>query len=291
MMASTTNRDPDCAWVRDHIEIHALGALAQDESARMESHLLMCENCDRLFSQSGAFLPLLGLAVTDHRPSRSVRESLLATAHADLADAGRSQPALESDKQPGRTLPFWHNFRLPHVLSAPTIGVLLLIAALTLGSQYQLGNQRDRVSALERENAGLATHLNSIREGQATFGENATVYALRALDETNMATGIVLASPSQSTALISVWNMPESDQTFRVIGESDVHGLVSLGEFRIQSGGVGSIQVTMPATVGEFSAVHIVTGAETGGINPATSEIEILRADLNQPTHEPTSES
>jgi hypothetical protein len=37
----------DCDWVREHVPVHALGALEPDAADQLERHVLLCQECDR----------------------------------------------------------------------------------------------------------------------------------------------------------------------------------------------------------------------------------------------------
>jgi Anti-sigma-K factor rskA len=277
----------ECVWVQDNLELHAAHALSDADNDRFELHVLTCFECDRLSREFTGIMPLLGLAVPQMEPSSSVREAVLASARVDLVEPapGRSEQPQRVTKRFGPPL---HRMRLPHVLSAPVIGVLLLLGAITLGSQYQLGSQRDRLQQLEQENVGLSTHLNSIRQSQATYGQNATIYSLQGTDSNLTAAGILLGSPGQKTALVSVWNMPAHDRTYHVLCEDADGLLIAVGEFNVDTGGVGSIQVLLPKPISEYRAVHVVPGQITSVATFEVGEREVLHGDLIVPTLVPT---
>jgi len=289
-MAMTPASDlprPECLWVRDNLELHAARALSEAENDRFELHILTCFECDQLSRELTGIIPLIGLAVPQMVPSASVREAVLASARADLA---LPLPARDIEPLPARkrfVFPV-HRMRLPHVLSAPFVGVLLLLGAITLGSQYQLGSQRDRLQQLEQENVGLSTHLNSIRQSQATYGQNATIYSLQGTAANLTAAGILLGSPGQKTALVSVWNMPDRNRTYHVLCEESGGVLTAVGEFNVDAGGVGSIQVALPKPVSEYRAVHVVPGQMSSVATTEVGEREVLHGDLIVPTLAPT---
>jgi hypothetical protein len=289
---TTPNEIPtECAWTQDQLEVHSLGATSEAERDRIESHLLICPECRELADPYDNLLPLLGLAAAQHFPSASVRLSVLAAARADVSKV----PEPATARTPTRVAPWYRaplqRMRLPHVLSAPLIGLLVLSGAVTVGSQYQLGTQRDRMEALERENAGLSTHLDSVRQGQVRFGQNATVYSLGSVDSSSDAAGFVLGSPEQALALISVWNMPARAQTYQAVLEMDSGQFLVVGSLAIDESGVGSAQVTLPGPLAQYNAVHIMS-AQSAELSASTlAGNDVLLGGLQQATSVPTIES
>ena len=281
---TTSSSDPisaECLPIRELLEAHALRSLSPFEHDRVELHLLTCAACEQEFRSYADAISLLGLSAVQVDPSASVRDALLMAAQADLVRTGSdNMPTVN----PTPRSPLWMRWHLPHALSAPTIGVFLLLGAVTLGSQYQLGTQRDKMDVLKRQNAGLVTHLDTIRLGQSTFGQNAIVYALNAPDAGDSAAGIVLGNPEQANALLSVWNLPASGGTYQVMAESDELGVVQVGNLIVAEGGVGSVQLSLPASLSSFRAMHVV---RVDGAEEALGEV--LHGDLTHPSHQPTS--
>jgi len=214
---------------------------------------------------------------------------MLAAARADLAPT--PVVAVVPQRHPQNNPGFWQRFRFPHVLSAPTIGVLLLLGAIALGSQYQLGEQRDRVQILERQNAGLSTHLESIRIGQETYGEQAVVYSLSTPSENDDASGLLLSGPDHRSALISLWNMADTNQPLSVIFESSEYGSIAVGTVVVDEAGVGSIEITLPDSFDSYTAVKIVRGNRVVDTAETNDEHVVLQSALGRVSPQETSVS
>ena len=240
----------DCAAVRDLLEVHALRALTSEESDLIESHVLTCRTCDDRLREFTDILPLLGMAAAPLAPSTSVRESLLAMVGAEKHLPVEPMPVAQPR---ARSMPMiWQRMRFSYVFSVPTIGLLLLLGGLALGSQYQLGNQRDRVAVLEQQNEGLSTHLESIRLGKATYGSDVGVYAFQRSVEDSTPAGLLLTGPDRRQVLISLWSFTPSNAPLHVVFGSAEHGDVVLGTILVDSSGVGSVQVMLPDTIDSF---------------------------------------
>jgi hypothetical protein len=280
MATLTFQPGKDCASVRALLEVHALGALPPHEADRIEEHILNCRECDAHFQSFTDFLPLLGMAAPPLAPSTAVRTSLLATARSEHAS---HQPAARPRlRQRIRQVPATiQRLRLPAVFSVPTIGLILILGALTLGSQYQLGHQRDRVQMLEQQNAGLSTHLESIRVGKVTYGSNVRVYAFQASQVDSHSAGLLLTGPDRKSVLISLWSFVPSGSPLRVVFGSAEHGDVVLGTVMVDASGVGSVQVMLPDVIDSFDSVRIVEDLGDATETNAESATELLFLDVH----------
>ena len=270
----TAHPSSDCASIRDLIEVHALRALEPADADRVEEHLLTCRACDELSRSYQTFVPLLGMASPSVGPAREVRASLLTTIRAEQAP----QPARPTPvRAPQAWLPArLRAWRIPQALSAPTIGLLLLLGGIAVSSQYQLDGQRDRVAVLQQQNIGLSSHLEAIRIGKETYGTGVRVMAFSQAAPGSPASGLLMTGPDRQSILISLWNVPAPADSLHIILGSEGEEDVALGSIEIDASGVGSVQVSLPAAIETYDSVRIVQSPTSATSSPA----ELLVLDL-----------
>lgn len=277
-----------CEWVRENTPAHALGTLEQSEANQLEQHVLTCRECDYQLSDLRRLIPVLALDVPQYSPADAVWTNILA----GIKPTGAAVPpvarrvAITSGARTPRNAGTWWK-RAP-VITLPLLALLLVFGALAFNTQRKLDNQSNQLTLLERENAAMATHLGSIKAGEEAYGENTSIYSLLNVDASSgEAGGIMLGDPNQSTALLSVWNMPGNGVSYHVMCESELGELLSAGVLSVDKNGVGSIQLILPLPVTSYRAVHIVT---TGGEVPQSADVpknDILQVQLVDSTAVP----
>jgi hypothetical protein len=285
----------DCDWVREHAPVHALGALEPDAADQLESHLLLCRECDRELASLLRVTSLLGAGVRQVEPPASIKRNLMAAiATPSVAFEPKSPILPEVPAAAAVPVPVtspanaWMSSR---VLFGPILGALLLLTLWTAHTHQQLSSQRGQVSHLQRQNDALTVHLSSLQAGQQFFGNSGFWMPLSVVDENaTEAGGIVMSGDQNTTTLLSVWNMPNDHDTYHVLCESRRGELLTAGEIRVNENGSGTVTLNLPSPVTEYRAVHVVP------MESATYEADILTHDILQlmigePTAVATSET
>ncbi len=113
--------------LRDDLAAYALGALSEQEATNIESHLTGCESCREYVVWLRPAVDLLPASVEQLEPPPSLRESLMATVHAEAhaADPLAEPPAAT---EPPRARRSWRDV----VLRPATI--LAAVAVLAAGA-------------------------------------------------------------------------------------------------------------------------------------------------------------
>jgi hypothetical protein len=285
----------DCDWVRENAPVHALGALEPDAADRLESHLLLCQECDRELTSLLRVTGLLGAGVAQVEPPASIKRNLMAAIASPSLAAESTSPILPDlpvgvDSRAPMVRPA-HAWMSSRALFAPILGALLLLTLWTAHTHQQISSQRDQVSHLQRQNDALTVHLSSLQAGQQFFGSSGFWMPLSVVDASAAeAGGIVMSGNQNTTTLLSVWNMPNDHDTYHVLCESKRGELLTAGEIRVNENGSGTVTLNLPSPVTEYRAVHVVP------MESATYEADILTHDILQlligePTAVATSET
>jgi anti-sigma factor RsiW len=158
--------------MRDDLAAYALGALDPGEAATVAEHLASCESCREYVRWLGPAVDLLPASVAQVEPPERLRESLMATVHAEAAEAG----SLPADEQPARRerrrWSGWGGFLLRPATALAAVAVLAA-GALAGYALHDDGAERidvpaeatggvpaDAVSASVEHGAGGAAVLN-----------------------------------------------------------------------------------------------------------------------------------
>jgi hypothetical protein len=278
---------PDtCRWVRNQLPARAVWALDEIEAIRVDEHLLVCAACEAERASWDNAIPFLALAAPQSRPAPDLRQCILARASAPLEIAPLSTPVWPvslpvQPSQPAGAQPrVWPRFgKLATVV--PVLALLTILSLLTVSSQQQLSREQDRADLLEQENAVITANMFVLQSGGNGASGNARWYPMLSVDEMfAQAGGAVLGDPSQSTALLSVWNMPESNGPFHVICESRFGELLAAGELQVNDLGVGTVTLNLPGPMTEYRVVHIVHASDlASGSDPRTDDVLLVRLD------------
>jgi hypothetical protein len=278
---TTRQATVDCDWVREHAPVHALGALESDVADQLESHLLLCQECDRELASLMRVSALLGAGVTQVEPPASIKRNLMAAIATPVLAAESTTSMLPeipaAAASPAPLASPAHAWMSSRALFAPILGALLLLSLWTAHTHQQLSSQRDQVSHLQRQNDALTVHLSSLQAGQQFFGSSGFWMPLSVVDaNATEAGGIVMSGDQNTTTLLSVWNMPDDHDTYHVLCESKRGELLTAGEIRVNANGSGTVTLNLPSPVTEYRAVHVVP------FESATYEADILTHDILQ---------
>jgi hypothetical protein len=271
----------DCDWVREHVPVHALGALEPDAADQLERHVLLCQECDRELASFVGITALLGAGVSQVAPPASVKRNLMAAFDTPALVLDSPSPAVPEIPAavyaPVPVAHSTHRWMSSRAFFAPILGVLLVLVMWSAHTHQQLSSQRDQVSRLERQNDALTVHLGSIQAGQQFFGNTGFWLPLSAVDaNATEAGGLVMSGDQNTTTLLSVWNMPNDHDTYHVVCESKRGELLTAGEIRVNENGSGTVTLNLPSPVTEYRAVHVVP------IESATYEADMLTHDILQ---------
>ena len=124
-----------------------------------------------------------------------------------------------------------------------------------------------------------------------SFGSTGVWYPLSSANASaGSAGGIVMGGSTNTTTLLSVWNMPQEHDSYHIICESKRGELLAAGEIQVNERGTGTVTLTLPAPVTEYRAVHVVpTGSMPNSVADLTNDI--LQLLLGEPTAIATGES
>jgi hypothetical protein len=275
----------DCDWVRDNVPAHVLGALESDDSDRIETHALLCAECDREIGQWRQTGALLGAAVPQSDPPAAIKRNLMAAIVAQPDQLATPKPAVPPLRGT-RTVPAMVNRRgwpSGRQLAMPLLCAVLVLGLWTINSQRDLGSQRNEIDRLERQNEALTVHLSSLQAGQQYFGTTGTWYPLSSVDSAaGEAGGIVMSGSQDTTTLLSVWNMPNEHESYNVLCESKRGEILSAGAIQVNERGNGTVTLDLPVPVTEYRAVHVVPFGTTTDADILTKDI--LQLLFGEPT-------
>lgn len=259
-------------------------ALDDDEAVRIDNHLLFCQPCETEQTAWSSVAPLLAVVPRTQEPSPALKTRILSQASArPTARARTARTALSLPSQPrtrlttsvprSRTARQWTRFA-----TVPIIGVIMVLTLLTVSSQQQLSQERNRSDRLEGENAAITDSLFRLQAGGGEAG-SARWYPLLSVDASFAdAGGLVMGDPSQSTAFLSVWNMPEKIGPYHVICESKFGELLSAGQLQVNDLGVGAVTLNLPGPITEYRVVHIVHADDmVAGSDPRPNDVLLVR--------------
>jgi hypothetical protein len=279
--------DPEtCQWVRNQLPARAIRALEDIEAIRVDEHLLICAACEAERAAWDASIPVLALAAPQSSPSPDLRQRILAQAGAPTEIKTPAAPAwpvsspVDVAQPVGAPPRRWPAIRMTFAV-VPALALITILSLLTVSSQQQLSREQDRAYRLEQENAVITANLLVLQSGASGANGNARWYPMLSVDEMFAeAGGAVLGDPSQSTALLSVWNMPESIGPFQVICESQFGELLAAGELQVNDLGVGTVTLNLPGPMTEYRVVHIVHASDlASGSDPRTNDVLLVRLD------------
>jgi hypothetical protein len=290
------NASGDCRRVRDRLPAHAIRTLDDDATTEIDEHLLVCARCGAEHAELTALASLIALSAPTFDPPPELKRRIIAQTRLSATTpspipslrAAAAYPrasAVTVSSPVERASRRWSRFADAYAV-APAIAVLMVLSLLTVSSQQQLSRERDRGDRLEQENAAIAAGLVLMQSAGGQNG-NARWYPMLSVDELFAeAGGVVLGDPAQTTALLSVWNMPKSAGSYHVICETRFGDLLAAGELQVSDLGVGAITLNLPGPITEFHVVHIVRGGDLGdGSDPRVNDVLLVR--LGDPTAVP----
>jgi anti-sigma-K factor RskA len=236
---------------RDDLAAYALGALGDEESARLERHLADCETCSERLRWLQPAVDLLPASVQQLEPPPELRSRLLETVRAEAVEAPVSpdptaHPVLEQPPRKGLRLPWLSGGGLRPALAGLALAALLVVGAI----------------------AGY-----SLRDGD---GDGSRQYAAAPLSERVEASGRVTVEGNSGA--LHVEDMPAipREEVYQVWVRHDQDVLPS-SIFVVTRDGTG--EVAIPDKL-EGADEILVTREPAGGSEVATTD-PMLSAPLN----------
>ena len=165
--------------LRDLIAPVALGAAAPHEIARVEAHAEQCAICGEELASLRAAADVLAIAVPQHDPPPSLKDSLMATVRAEAAERAGEEPEAEAPARPGRE-------RRRRFLGIPAWPAAAAVAAIV----------------------ALALAIGLVVSTSGDSGGDATTIAMTAGPEAPGITGQVLYVPDEDTAVVNLSDLP-----------------------------------------------------------------------------------
>ena len=165
--------------LRDLIAPVALGAAAPHEIARVEAHAEECAVCGEQLASLRAAADVLAIAVPQHDPPPSLKDSLMATVRAEAAERAGEEPVAEPAARPRRE----GRRRFLGIPAWPAAAAVAAIVALALA-------------------IGLVVSTSG------ASGGDATTIAMTAGPEAPGITGQVLYVPDEDTAVVNLSDLP-----------------------------------------------------------------------------------
>ena len=165
--------------LRDLIAPVALGAAAPHEIARVEAHAEECAVCGEQLASLRAAADVLAIAVPQHDPPPSLKDSLMATVRAEAAERAGEEPEAEAPARPGRE-------RRRRFLGIPAWPAAAAVAAIV----------------------ALALAIGLVVSTSGDSGGGTTTIAMSAGPETPGISGSVLYVPDEDTAVVNLSDLP-----------------------------------------------------------------------------------
>ena len=165
--------------LRDLIAPVALGAAAPHEIARVEAHAEECAVCGEQLASLRAAADVLAIAVPQHDPPPSLKDSLMATVRAEAAERAGEEPVAEPAARPRRE----GRRRFLGIPAWPAAAAVAAIVALALAIGLVVSTSGDS-------------------------GGGTTTIAMSAGPETPGISGSVLYVPDEDTAVVNLSDLP-----------------------------------------------------------------------------------
>ncbi len=276
----------------DALEAYALGALDEDETLSLESHLENCFHCRRMLTGLEQAAMALAQAVPRQAPPPQVQTRLMAAIE-NLPPVFVPTPPERGTQDSGRTSGSrlnLSNFALP---LAATLVIGLLSASLIMNLLTT-----NRLNTLEQERAAAGLRLNQLEQEHSTTNatleqlaaSNAQVkYAVRHVMDTNYmmaqpstqplqlrpangnsnSEGLLLVTRDGRKAILMLANMdpPPPARSYQVWLSRDGQK-VPLGPIQVDSTGWGSMALNPPESLYGFDWVNLTVEEPTVGETP-----------------------
>jgi anti-sigma-K factor RskA len=232
--------------VDELIPAYALGSLEEDELLLVSRHLSVCQQCQTELEAYQEVVDLLPLAAPDAEPDPSVKERLMARVRA--AEATR----LESPPRPGT----WDRLRQSLSRSAPAWALVSLVLVLFLGVSNVFLWQR--VSSLQASSVSAAMRTINMSGTSAAPG----------------ATGLIVVSLDGEHGTLVVDHLPTlgEDRQYQLWliedGQRD-----SGGVFSVSKDGYGSVWVSSPQPLADYSAFGVTIEPAGGSPGPTGEKV------------------
>lgn len=292
MTSSSQQNFPYSEHPEEALEAYALGALDEDETLSLESHLGGCFHCRRMLTGLEQAAMALAQAPPRQTPPPRVQTRLM-TAIENLPPVFVPTPPARGRQDPDRTSGSrlnLSNFALP---LAATLVIGLLSASLIMNLITT-----NRLNTLERERAAAGLRLNQLEQGHSTTNasleqlaaSNAQVkYAVRHVMDTNYmmaqpstqplqlrptngnsnSEGLLLVTRDGRKAILMLANMdpPPPARSYQVWLSRDGQK-VPLGPIQVDSTGWGSMALNPPESLYGFDWVNLTVEEPTVGEAP-----------------------
>lgn len=277
-----------CAWVHDNAPGYATGSLDLAELDLIADHRLLCRECDGALDRLTSILALSGLGIERQTPSPEVKTRLLATVAAEQSTqptANVSAAAIAVDSNAHAPNQSW--WRAPRFATTVMLAGILALAGWGIYAQTEMTDRADTIAELEQSNQTMALELNSYETGAREIGPGISSYQLTNVSPAeDDAGGVVVSGDGETTAVFSIWNMPDDHESYHVICESERGELLAAAEIFVNENGTGTVTVNLPSPVTEFRAVHVIPTDSNGNAVADLLDQDILKALMNEPAPE-----
>jgi anti-sigma-K factor RskA len=138
----------------EELELYALGALHEDEAAKLKAHVALCSECAMKLAEAHGNVALLGFAARQERPAGTIKAELMARIHLDrekdhasawaVSANGGKRNGTNAGVAKGKKVP-WKNMAL--------VVIAVALALVSLGLSWE-NRKLSAELAKERQAAG-----------------------------------------------------------------------------------------------------------------------------------------
>lgn len=298
----------DCEFVSENVEAHALGALPDDESARIDRHVSTCLRCAHLLDRAlavSALLPFLSKPVAapeaahpklfarimldqpaqaaaglpnlnPWQPGDSARSWTIPASKDAYAASLGAAPSIVNAPRTRRVK--WDAWAAP-LAAMPLVLALAIVGGWALNTRSNLQDQQNAMRAVQQENKTLNTQLLT-RPAATTTSDNPMNFTLDSANSSS-AQGAVSQLSNANGVSVKVWSLPSDVKSCKVELETMDGQRVNAGTFPIDNGaGNGTLSLSQP--LDSFLTVHIVPlKTAAGGVEGTSSTSDLLVAQIN----------
>jgi len=268
----------DCTYAEENIAGFVLGSLEFEDEMRIVRHVSWCPACARLLHETRKTVSYLPYLSPQSTPSASAMRSLFDRIAADqlLNPAGITSELVPmavassfdlmddpvghvtaSDMKPSKTPRSKRRFSW-ELVAAPLAAVPLVIALALVGgwayhTQQRLEDQSAQAQVLKNENAKLVAQVSNI------FSPQTTKYALDSGESlaNSEATGKLVVNPSQTSATLYVWDLPQSTAGYEVLVYTSDGTKQNAGDFTVDQNGFARYDLTLSQPLTNFQSIHV----------------------------------
>jgi len=295
----------DCNYAEENIAGFVLGSLEFDDEMRIVRHVSWCPACARLLHETRKTVSYLPYLSPQSAPSIAAKRSLFDRIAADqllnpVGVASELAPAamassidllgdpvghvMAADMSPSKAPKSKRRFSW-EMVAAPLAAVPLVIALALVGgwaynTQQRLEDQSAQAKVLKNENAKLVAQVSNI------FSPQTTKYALDSGESlaNSEATGKLVVNPSQTSATLYVWDLPQSAAGYEVLVYTSNGTLQNAGDFTVDQNGFARYDLTLSQPLTNFQSIHVqrlTAGESTSSDAASHSDVLWMDSDTN----------